>query len=669
MYDLCTIKQMKGMHTAHLNVRSMVNKWDNIKAQFTDSKLHIIGLSETWLHDKHPSSLFILNSSFDFIRQDRNWKDPNCDTIKKGGGLGLYINNNLQYSDSTFTHLNRNNRDIEAQWISILQKPNKVILICNIYRPPQGNVETFIDTMDNLLSELDLHRCEIILMGDFNIDILDKRNISTIRLQEMIKQYGLRQLIKEPTRYSENRHSCIDLLITNSDIIANSGVANVNLSDHQMILMTRKKLKIKKKKCDFIGRSYRNYNKPNLQLNLQNHSWVEFDNAQTVSDKWAVLLGKITLEIDKICPLRNFKIKQEKEPWISPELIELIKDKDRALKTAKKRKDPALWNDAKRLRNQCIRRLRQAKADFISANLNNNIGNQKKFWNNIQTLLPNKNSGNSNIHLIHDVLNTEIEEDKTSTYINDFFINIGPNLATKCNLPWNYTGTYNNNHLENMSTDVDEILRLCKNININKSSCINNISSEILRDAFLAIPDKIVDMFNMSFELGEIPDDWKIGKVTPLQKSGNKSSVRNLRPISLLPLVSKLIEKIVHQRIYNFCEINNLLDNRQGGFRPNHSTISTTAFFINDIYSAMNDNKTAIAVFIDEMKAFDTVNHEILLKKIHALGLRGNVGKWLKNYLTNRKQCTIANNVVSELKNITCGVPQGSVCGPLLFLL
>ena len=218
-------------------------------------------------------------------------------------------------------------------------------------------------------------------------------------------------------------------------------------------------------------------------------------------------------------------------------------------------------------------------------------------------------------------------------------------------------------------TDIDEITLLCKNININKSSCIPNISSEILRDAFLAIPDKIVNMFNLSFELGALPDEWKIGKVTPLQKAGLKSSVSNLRPISLLPLVSKLIEKIVHQRIYSFCEINNILDERQGWFRPNHSTISTTAFFINDIYIAMNDNEITISVFIDAMKAFDTVNHSILLKKIHALGIRGNVEKWLGNYLKNRKQCTFANNTLSDLKLITCGVPQGSVCGPLLFLL
>ena len=173
----------------------------------------------------------------------------------------------------------------------------------------------------------------------------------------------------------------------------------------------------------------------------------------------------------------------------------------------------------------------------------------------------------------------------------------------------------------------------------------------------------------MDFNTSDIPDTWKMGKITLLQKAGNKNLVNNLRPISLLPLISKLIEKIVHNRIYNFCETNKILDKRQGVFRPNHSTILTTSLFFNDIYTAMNDNKVTIAVFIDAMKAFDSVNHTILSKKIHKIRNRGKVGRWLNNYLSNRKQCTVANNSVSSLKSVTCGVPQGSVCSPLLFLL
>ena len=213
------------------------------------------------------------------------------------------------------------------------------------------------------------------------------------------------------------------------------------------------------------------------------------------------------------------------------------------------------------------------------------------------------------------------------------------------------------------------MIKLCNDININTSSSVDNLSSEILRDAFLCIPIRIMELFNLSFTNSEIPDSWKVAKVTPLQKAGNKKEVSNLRPVSLLPLPSKLIEKIVHDRIYTYCNANGLLEERQGGFRPKHSTVSTTAYFINDLYKAMNEKEVSIAVFIDAMKAFDTVNHEILLEKLKKIGISGKNHNWIKNYISGRNQCTVANDTMSQKRLITCGVPQGSVCGPLLFLL
>ena len=243
-------------------------------------------------------------------------------------------------------------------------------------------------------------------------------------------------------------------------------------------------------------------------------------------------------------------------------------------------------------------------------------------------------------------------------------------MAQQYKTKWNYDGITSEIIMGDIGTDVNEINKLCKEININKSSSINHLSSEIIRDAFMAIPSKVVELFNSSFNLGEIPEEWKIAKVTPLPIAGNSKDVRNLRPVSILHLPSKLIQKIVHDRIYNHCNDNNLLDeNKEDRFRPNHSTIKTTSFFINDIYIAMNNNETTIAIYIDAMKAFDTVNHKILIEKLQYFGIKGKCANWPKNYLSNRKQCTIANNIVSSLEPITCRVPQGSVCGPLLFLL
>ena len=507
-------------------------------------------------------------------------------------------------------------------------------------------------------------------MGDFNIDMLDKKNTSTKKLIDLLKPFGLRHLIKYPTRYSRDKNSILDNIFTNSDFINNCGVCDVNLSDHQLILLTRKKAKVIKDKCTFTGRSYRNYNLNNFQNKIMNADWSVFDGELTVTGKWNEMLKIIYKNIDAMCPLKTFRVKQVKEPWITPPLLELIKDKDIAMKRAKRRNDPELWKLAKTLRNRCTKRLRDARADFIKDNLDNNMGDTKKFWKNIQNVIPNSSTrSKGSFDLFDKDKNTMVGHDDTANYINRFFTGIGPKLAQQYNKPWSFKGTEPDSTLEDITTDVDEVLKLCKGININKSSGINHLSSEIIRDAFLVSPNKVVELFNLSFNLSEIPDEWKIAKVTPLPKSGNSKDVSNLRPVSILALPSKLIEKIVHNRVYNHCEINKLLDDKQRGFRPGHSTISTTSFFLNDLYSAMNNNEATIAVYIDAMKAFDTVNHKILIDKLRFFGIKGRCANWLKDYLNNRKQCTIANGIISELQLIKCGVPQGSVCGPLLFLL
>ena len=437
-----------------------------------------------------------------------------------------------------------------------------------------------------------------------------------------------------------------------------------------MILLSRKKAKNIKQRCSFVGRSYRHYNKEVFQERIENTNWQEFDKSRNPNRMWEIMKTNIEGIYDAMCPMKTFRINQIKQPWITAPLIELIKDKDKALKNAKKRKnDENLWKQAKRIRNMCTNRLRKAKADYVKSNLHNNQNNPKKFWKNIQDIFPQKSKSNKNIILTDTDTDQTIDSDKVADYINDFFTNIGPNLALNCNRPWAFYGIESNNNIDNIETSPEEVLEVCKKININKASCVDNLSCEILRDAFMIIPTKLCKLFNVSFNTAIIPPEWKIAKVTPLPKAGNSNLVSNYRPIFLLPLLSKLIEKIIHKRIYQYLDDFDLLDHRQGGFRPKHSTAKTCSHFVNDLYTAMNNNKFTIAVYIDAMKAFDTVNHSILLKKMYKLGIKGKLLDWVKNYLTERYQRTLANNVISKEKLITCGVPQGSVLGPLLFII
>ena len=234
---------------------------------------------------------------------------------------------------------------------------------------------------------------------------------------------------------------------------------------------------------------------------------------------------------------------------------------------------------------------------------------------------------------------------------------------------WSYHGKIADRHLSNIVLNTDEITKYCKEIEIFKSSSVANLSSKILKEAFLSQLPRLQYLFEQILISGIFPSDWKKATVIPLKKSGNSNLVTNLRPISLLPLPSKLFEKILHNRLIHHLEINQYLDIYQGGFRKNNSTINTTVRFTNDIFNAINQRNLTLSTFVDMAKAFDTVNHEILLKKLKSLGFTGKVFKLLQNYLCDRSQTTLANGTTSKSQRVICGIPQGSTVGPLLFII
>ena len=375
----------------------------------------------------------------------------------------------------------------------------------------------------------------------------------------------------------------------------------------------------------------------------------------------------MTNVINQMCPLKKFKVKTVLEPWITNELLEQIKDKDLALKRAKRSKRQDHWTEARTLRNNCLQDVRKAKADFICEKLDENISDSNKFWGTINSILPGKKNSSHDISLLNE--NVEVHKEEIPNYMNNYFSKIGSSLAEKFDnqLIMNHVLEECPNILQPFLTD--EVLKVVKEINVTKSSATKNISSRLMKEAFYVQITRLVKIFNISVACGIVPDFWKNAMIIPLHKGGSARDVNNFRPVSLLPIQGKLKEKIVHERLMSHCENNFLLDKNQGGFRKNHSTTNLTVNFLNDIYSAMNDGQLTLAVFIDLRKAFDTVNHNILCDKLSKFGVKNLNLKWIKNYLHNRMQTTLVNNMVSTTSSITCGVPQGSVLGPLLFLI
>ena len=291
-----------------------------------------------------------------------------------------------------------------------------------------------------------------------------------------------------------------------------------------------------------------------------------------------------------------------------------------------------------------------------------------KFWDIINDLAC-KDKEHNIINLRNKNTGEAINKEDTSSFINEYFSTIGSNLAQLFNTPWSYDGDFQENTMTSLTADPAEVLKLCREIKPFKSSSIHQLSSKVLKDAFLVISTQLTHLFNLIFTTGVYPDIWKRANVIPLFKGGDLTNVNNYRPISLLSLPGKIIEKIIHSQINNFLDDNHLLNSKQDGFRKGRSTIDTIAGFTDDIYSEMDIGNCSVAVFIDFRKAFDVVNHNILVKKLSYMGIQGNNLNLLTNYLRNRSQCTLANSVTSQPCSMTYGVPQGSTLGPLQFLI
>ena len=385
------------------------------------------------------------------------------------------------------------------QWISLQINHLGPIIIVIIYRPPQGDYRVFCKELTNRILDAEMAvNTELYVMGDFNIDYSDKKSKEYSELFTATKILGLKQCIKGATRLGKTKDSCIDLIFSNSDCIKNSGVINANISEHLPVYVTRKKTRAKGTKPAFAGRSYKNYDRERFQANLLEKNWEPFYRVANPNEAWGIMKGFIEEEIEAMCPTKKFSVKTYDDPWITREIIELIRDKDRLLKVARVSGRDEDWRVARRARNVVSGQVRNLKADFLKDEQRRNLDNPKKFWRNISAILPNKNKGRQEIILTNDEGFMRPEE--SAEKINEFFTNIGPNLAKNFDPGrWTPGNPQVETILEGFEVEWDVVRKLCRDIRIAKSSGYAHLSSKILKDAFIALTAQLVYLFNRDF--------------------------------------------------------------------------------------------------------------------------------------------------------------------------
>ena len=258
--------------------------------------------------------------------------------------------------------------------------------------------------------------------------------------------------------------------------------------------------------------------------------------------------------------------------------------------------------------------------------------------------------------------------------LNNYFCNVGPTLVQSFDLSQEFEfKRYCPNPCKNSMycspVTSDEITRIIYNFPNNKVPGIDNINSKLLKEVSDIVVDPLAYIFNLSFATGIVPDLLKIAKVIPIYKKGERNLPSNYRPISLLSIFDKILEKLMYKRLSNYLETNKILYKYQFGFRKNHSTSQAVMEVLDKIYQYCDNREVIMGIYLDLQKAFDTVNHSILIEKLAMYGVRGLVLNWFISYLSNRKQYTVLSNCKSAAESISYGVPQGSVLGPLLFLI
>lgn len=651
----------------HLNVRSLINKIDLIRLLLISGKIDILSLSETWLKKVIPNALIDIDG-YKLHRVDRY----NQGIQTRGGGICVYIKEKFDTEIIDFTEYDAN--DIELLSLKVSGHKTGSLLCTTVYRPPKGKVDVAIAGLQRLCNKLSHSTCDKIFHGDFNINYLNKNCRWSRKLKEWEIHNGLTQTIRGPTRITPTSSSLIDLCFANVRFVTSTGTLNINVSDHLATFLVKKKGRTTKTAKRFEGRDYKKLTEEAVRSILKQN---EYDRNETVVDpnrSWLILRNKFDRVNDLLCPVREYKIRNNRPEYFTSDISNLITARDNLFKKARStldiNKQKSLWNKAIKKRKAVRLAIREAKRSYVTSTLEENKKNPKKYWR-IMNRFTNRGKKKCTIREIVRPDGSKVVDLQAAEMVNEYFCKIGANLArkiplthrkftadcTRCQFEWGYKISH------------DDVCREVKALNNCKSSGFSDLSSKVLNLCLANTIPEFTAILNACIDEGSFPVSWKEGMVVPIPKGVKVRTLDNIRPISLLPTPGKILEHLMHRRMYQYLMEHKLLVTKQAGFRKNYGIHDPTIDLVKYVHDKFNGKKEVLCIYIDMAKAFNSLAINVLLRKLEKLGFDGNFLNLLKSYSTNRMQRTNFNGFMSKSGEVEFGVAQGSVLGPLLFSL
>ena len=647
---------INDLNVMHINIRSIKKNFDELLV-FLESlggEMDVLVLSET-NNVIHLSNFNINNYHIVY----------NESTLNKCDGCIAYIKNEI-FVDTTVININ-NHKFLRT----IVSKNNVSVGVTSIYRLCSLPVDEFLSDLDMMLNQLKLGYCNIeIFTGDLNINLLDLANINVNRYLNSLSANGFYSLINIPTRVDKSSSSCLDHFFVRGTTNVSGIVLNSHLTDHfpiflNICLNSNNKKENKSKYCIKLNHDL-------LRELLVRETWDDLLGVED-SDRCTVMfIDKLKKMLDESTSSYYVKCKHRRiKPWITQSLIDSIRQRDKLKKISSK--DPnniVLLENYKSYRKNLTKLINKTKVDYFSNLFEQNKNDTKKTWDLIKKST-NEGQLDKGLFTIINENNVEITDSgEIANEFNFFFASIGERLA----------GNIQNTQIANLSGDPSsceslflgpiresELIEIIRSLKNGASFACDGISNKIIKDHHLFLVKPLLHLVNTVLATGKYPKIFKESIIIPLHKSGSKKLMNNYRPIALNSNVSKIIEKCIKLRLMNFAESKKLISPDQFGFRESRGIDDALIRVANHVSLSLDNKEKCLLIFLDLKKAFDTVSHHILLDKLYKFGLRGTTQTLIKSYLEDRTQKVKIGEHISNSCLVRCGVPQGTVLGPILF--